>query len=61
VIIRLFQGFGDSIAMSTTYSLISLTFSDEKTIYIGYLQTCWGLGTLIGPTLGSIFYGIGGY
>ncbi len=34
VIIRFFQGIGDSISLSTSFSLVSMTFTHEKAIYI---------------------------
>lgn len=61
VVIRFFQGIGDSISLSTSFSLVSMTFSEEKAIYIAYLESSWGLGTLVGPPLGSFVYAIGGY
>jgi MFS family permease len=43
--------------LSTTYSLISQIFPEEKEKYISYIEAATGFGLMVGPPLGSIIYG----
>ncbi len=35
--------------------------SDEKEIYIGYVEMALGIGDMIGPALSGLFYGFFGF
>lgn len=54
---RLIQGYGDSLAITTIFSVVSSAYPEEKTKYISMLEAASGLGLMIGPPLGSIIYG----
>ena len=43
-----------------TMALLS-SFKDRREVYIGYFEAIAGLGALVGPLLGSAFYGVFGY
>ena len=60
-LIRFFQGYGDSLVMTTNFSVISSNFSDDREMYIGYLEASEGMGLMMGPALGSVVYGAFGY
>jgi MFS family permease len=35
--------------------------SEEREMYIGYIEAANGIGLLFGPLFGAVLYGIGGY
>jgi MFS family permease len=43
--------------LTTTFSLISQIFPEEKEKYISYIEAATGFGFMAGPPLGSIIYG----
>jgi MFS family permease len=47
--------------MTTNFSVISSNFSEDREMYIGYLEASEGMGLMIGPALGSVMYGVLGY
>jgi MFS family permease len=61
ILARFVQGYGDSLVFTTTFSIISLVFSDDKDKYISYLEAAIGFGLMSGPPLGSIIYGYLGF
>ena len=36
-------------------------YKEEKERFIGYIESSAGVGLLVGPILGTIFYSLGGY
>lgn len=54
---RFFQGYGDSLAMATSFSMISMNFPDKKEKYISLIGASMGIGLFLGPPLGSLIYG----
>lgn len=54
---RFFQGYGDSLAMATSFSMISMNFPDQKEKYISLIGASMGIGLFLGPPLGSLIYG----
>ena len=36
---------------------MSSNFSDDKEVYIGYMEASFGLGLMLGPPLAGIIYG----
>lgn len=58
---RFVQGYGDSLAMATSMSLISTNFPKEKEKYISYIGASMGFGLMIGPPIGSVIYGNFGF
>jgi MFS family permease len=58
---RFVQGIGDSLSMTTSYSIVANIYKENKVDAIGYLEAAAGLGLMVGPPLGSIIYGQLGY
>jgi len=61
LIIRFLQGYGDTLATTTAFSLISTNFNEEKTKYISIMEAAGGLGLMIGPPMGGLLFGIFNY
>jgi MFS family permease len=61
IVVRLVQGYGDSLVVTTQFSVIISVFSDEKLKYIGYSESAIGIGLMLGPGLGSFVFGFFGY
>ncbi len=61
IVIRFFQGVGDSMVATSAYSIVSIEFPHQREVYIGYCQTAVGLGLLMGPVIGTSIYGAVGY
>jgi MFS family permease len=61
LLIRFFQGVGDSMVATSAYSIVSIEFPHQREVYIGYCQTAVGLGLLMGPVIGTSIYGAVGY
>lgn len=56
IILRFFQGWGETLVGITGYSIITSTFSDEMVKYLGYTEVCTSLGVGLGPALGQVVY-----
>jgi MFS family permease len=54
-------GVGAGINSTSSFAIISTHFKAERERYIGYMENASGLGLLLGPTVGSILYKLGGY
>lgn len=53
---RILQGIGAGILVSLAYAVIRLIFPEQLwTRAMGMLSSTWGIGTLIGPTIGGVF------
>jgi MFS family permease len=61
VVLRFIQGYGDSLTFSACYSVIMQTFVTNKQLYISYAEVSFGIGSVVGPILGSVFYSSYGY
>lgn len=60
-IARFFQGFGDSMLVIASYSVITSTMPDNKEKYIGQIEGSIGIGIIVGPIIGSFIYGLVNY
>lgn len=47
--------------MTAFFSVICSKYPDQKTKYIGYLESAVGLGLMAGPPIASLVYGRFGY
>jgi MFS family permease len=54
-------GVGAGINSTSSFAIISTHFKQDREKYIGYMENASGLGLLLGPTVGSVLYKIGGY
>jgi MFS family permease len=57
IVLRFFQGTGDTLLQITCYSIITNVFSDDIMKYITYIEITVGVGLGLGPSLGSAVYG----
>lgn len=53
---RFTQGLGDALVTVAAFSIITIEFPEDKEKYIGWMQTCCGLGLLLGPVIGQGVY-----
>ena len=54
-------GFGAGTNTTVCFSLIATFFPQEKQEMIGFMEVGIGIGILVGPLMGTLFYGLGGY
>ena len=59
--VRLLSGYGDSLAVFISFSLIGSQFPKDKDVYMGMAEAFFGLGFLLGPAVGSFMYGTFGF
>ncbi len=58
---RLCQGVGSVFIQVTCYSVATNFYPENKTKIIGTLDAMVGLGVILGPTLGTLLFSIGGF
>ena len=58
ILIRIFQGYADSLAISTQFAIIGITYTDQLETVFSYMEAAIGFGTIIGPPLGSLMYNL---
>ena len=56
IVLRFFQGLGDSMVSTAGYSIITIEFPLQKEKYIGYCQAAVGIGLMMGPIVGQALY-----
>ena len=54
-------GFGAGTNTTVCFSLIATFFPHEKQEMIGFMEVGIGIGILVGPLAGTLFYELGGY
>ncbi|VDO65395.1 unnamed protein product [Heligmosomoides polygyrus] len=59
--IRCLQGVGEAAFVTSSFTINANCFPEMLSTILGILQTCCGIGFSIGPFLGGILYGIGGF
>lgn len=60
-IIRIVQALGEAGYITASFSLTAKEFPDSIATTFALLETCFGIGILLGPTLGGALYQVGGY
>ncbi|XP_023235724.1 MFS-type transporter SLC18B1-like [Centruroides sculpturatus] len=60
-LIRMFDAMGWSLYFTASYTIVAMNFSDKRAIIVSLLETIFGFGMIIGPTIGGALYQIGGY
>ena len=45
----------------TCYSVVTSTFSNDIVRYIGYIEIAAGVGLGLGPSIGSVVFGLLGF
>lgn len=60
-IIRIIEAMGNAAFLTASFAIIAKEFPDNVAITFASLETCFGLGLIVGPTVGGALYEIGGY
>ena len=58
---RVFEGMGNAAITTAIYALVTSTYPGKEADIISFLQVFTGIGMMMGPLLGSLFYSIGGF
>lgn len=58
---RFIQGLASSLIQTTMYSISTNFYPDNRDAMIGYMEAVTGIGLIMGPLLGSLLFGLGGY
>lgn len=56
ILLRIIMGYGDSLAQTTIFSVISQLFVEGLAAKLGYLRLAIGLGGMIGPVCSDISF-----
>ena len=57
---QIIGGIGNGLTTTSALAIIS-SYKEDRQKFISYFEVISGLGTLMGPIIGSGFYMIGGY
>ncbi|XP_077288825.1 MFS-type transporter SLC18B1-like [Arctopsyche grandis] len=60
-VIRIIEAMGNAAFLTASFAIIAKEFPDNVATMFASLETCFGLGLIIGPTVGGALYSIGGY
>ena len=61
VVMRLIQGYGDSLTWTSCMSITNIIYSEDKAEKIAYVEMAVGFGTMAGPVIGAFIYSAIGY
>ncbi|XP_075235423.1 MFS-type transporter SLC18B1-like isoform X2 [Lycorma delicatula] len=59
--IRIVEALGNAAFLIATFAIIAVEFPENVATTFASLETCFGLGLIVGPTVGGILYQVGGY
>lgn len=59
--IRIVEALGNAAFLTASFSLIAREFPQSVGATFAALETCFGIGLIVGPTVGGGLYEIGGY
>ncbi|XP_054166944.1 MFS-type transporter SLC18B1-like [Oppia nitens] len=59
--VRIVESLGATAFATSSYSLITYRFSDNSATMFSVMETCFGLGLIVGPVIGGTLYEFGGY
>ncbi|XP_050723177.1 MFS-type transporter SLC18B1-like [Eriocheir sinensis] len=59
--IRIVEAMGNSGFLTASFSIIAKEFPENVGATFACLETCFGLGMIVGPTLGGALFELGGY
>ncbi|GBL78647.1 MFS-type transporter SLC18B1 [Araneus ventricosus] len=60
-VVRIFEGFGAASLMTASFTIIAATFPDTVATSFSLMETAFGLGLIVGPTIGGALYQVGGF
>ncbi|XP_396217.2 MFS-type transporter SLC18B1 [Apis mellifera] len=60
-VIRIVEAMGNAAFLTASFAIIAKEFPDNVATTFASLETFFGLGLIVGPTVGGILYQVGGY
>ncbi|XP_063837708.1 MFS-type transporter SLC18B1-like [Ostrinia nubilalis] len=60
-VIRIVEAMGNAAFLTASFAIIAKEFPNNVATMFASLETFFGLGLIVGPTLGGALYGLGGY
>ncbi|GJQ84892.1 hypothetical protein Trydic_g507 [Trypoxylus dichotomus] len=60
-IIRIIEAMGNAAFLTASFAIIAKEFPDNVATTFASLETFFGLGLIVGPTVGGALYEVGGY
>ena len=60
-VIRIIEAFGNSAFLSASFTMVAKMFPSNVSTMFGVVEMAFGVGMIIGPTVGGALYQIGGY
>ena len=60
-IIRIIEAFGNSAFLSSSFTMVAKVFPNSVSTMFGVVEMAFGVGMIIGPTVGGALYQAGGY
>ncbi|KAG6448008.1 MFS-type transporter SLC18B1 [Manduca sexta] len=59
--IRIIEAMGNAAFLTASFAIIAKEFPNNVATMFASLETFFGLGLIVGPTVGGALYGLGGY
>lgn len=60
-IVRIVEALGNAAFLTASFSIIATEFPNNVGTTFAALETCFGLGLIVGPMVGGFLYSVGGY
>ncbi|XP_063708219.1 MFS-type transporter SLC18B1-like isoform X2 [Culicoides brevitarsis] len=60
-VIRIIEALGNAAFLTASFTIIAKEFPNNVATTFASLETCFGLGLIVGPMLGGALYSVGGY
>uniref|UniRef100_U5EU51 Putative chromaffin granule amine transporter n=1 Tax=Corethrella appendiculata TaxID=1370023 RepID=U5EU51_9DIPT len=60
-VIRIIEATGMAAFVTATFTISAKEFQNNMATIVAMLETCFGIGLIIGPLIGGALYAIGGY
>lgn len=61
IFLQLLQGSSACLVQTTCYTIIAIVYADNQQKYLGIIESCMGVGLLLGPSLGAALYKLLGF
>lgn len=60
-VVRIFEGFGAAALMTASFTIIAAAFPENIATSFSLVETSFGFGLIVGPTIGGALYQVGGF
>jgi MFS family permease len=60
-VIRIVEAMGNAAFLTASFAIIAMEFPDNVATTFASLETFFGLGLIVGPTVGGALYQVGGF